>query len=128
MKTKKLCIGTGRIQGLKNGIYYFNAKCYYAFDIMFSETSTLRFKNLPYIPLSYDSEEAAENEFQRIKHHFEDAKIHDGEQVAVLFDEKDGQVWAIAPLGSNLWIDTMDRFKLKIFSDLNIIITGLKVC
>lgn len=127
MKTKKVCIGTARIHGLKDDLYYFNAKCYYAWNIMFSETSTLKFHNLPWIYLNEDSEEEAEKKLKEIKHNFEILGIHDEEKVAVLFDEKGGQVLAIAALGQDLWIDTRNQFDVKIFRDLNVVVTGLKV-
>lgn len=57
MKFKKINIATARIKGLKKPPYYFNHLCYYAWDIMFEDTSTLLFDNLTFIKVGNTTEE-----------------------------------------------------------------------
>ena len=57
MKFQRVNIATARIKGLKNSPYYFEPRCYYAWDIMFEDTSTLFFNNLPFIKVGNTEEE-----------------------------------------------------------------------
>lgn len=58
MKFQKINIATARIKGLEDPPYYFESKCYYAWDIMFKDTSTLLFANLPCIKVGNTIEES----------------------------------------------------------------------
>lgn len=92
---------------------------------MFYDTSTLQFNNLPFIKVG-DNEEEAETFCDQLKENFKQAKIHNGDKVAILF-ETNGFVRAIGNIGQDLWIDVDNNFLKKTFKDLGIIITSLKV-
>lgn len=125
MKTQTISIATARINGLTASPYYFEAKCFWAWKIMFSDTSTLGFFNLPFIKVG-DNEEEAVIFCNRLKNKFKQANIHDGDKVAVIFGE-DGNARAIGRTGTDLWIDVDDKFVIKTFKELNINIKSLKV-
>ena len=125
MKFQKINIATARIKGLEDPPYYFESKCYYAWDIMFKDTSTLLFANLPCIKVGNTIEES-EIFCNELKENFKKAHIYDGDKVAVIF-EKDGRVLAIGNLGEDAWIDTTDKYVKKTFAELNLVITSLKV-
>lgn len=125
MKCQEINIATARIEGLTKSPYYFDHHCFYAWDVLFSHTSTLLFKNLPYIKVG-DTEQEGEIFCNQLKENFKEAHICDGDTVAVIFGN-DGNVIAIGCIGNDLWIDTTDKFALKTFEELNIVITSLKV-
>lgn len=125
MKFQKVNIATARIKGLKKPPYYFNHRSYYAWDIMFEDTSTLLFNNIPFIYVG-NTEEEAEIFCNQLKENFKEAHIYDGEKVAVIFGDN-GRVLAIGNTGTDEWIDTTDKFIKKTFAELNIIITSLEV-
>lgn len=114
MKTEKIGIAIARINGLKNTPYYFDAKCFWACDILFFDTSSLKFTNLPWIWLSENSKSEAEQEYDKLKKNFSDAGIYDGDKVAVMFREN-GRVIAIGSIGIDCWIDVENRFVKKNF-------------
>ena len=121
----KINVATARITGLAKPFYYFEHRDSYVFDIMFEDTSTLMFKNLPFIEVGETEEEAISN-YNKFLQNFENANIHEGDDVAVIFED-DGCVRAIARIGVNVWIDVDDKFKMKSFEELGIDITLLKV-
>lgn len=125
MKFQKVNIATARIEGLTKPSYYFEPHCYYAWDLMFSDTSTLMFHNLSFIKVGY-TEEEGEIFCNQLKENFKEAHIYDGDKVAVIFGN-DGCVLAIGNTGEDAWIDTTDKFVKKTFAELNIVITSLKV-
>ena len=125
MKNKQICIATAQIRGLNDSPYYFEHHCFYAWRIIFLKPSTIRIDNLPVIPVG-ETKEEGEKFCNQLKQNFREALIHEGEKVAVIFED-DGQVLAIGSLGSNLWIDTRDKFVKKTFKELNININSLKV-
>lgn len=125
MKFKKINIATARIKGLKKPPYYFNHLCYYAWDIMFEDTSTLLLDNLTFIKVGNTTEEG-EAFCNQLKASFKEAHIYDGDKVVVVFED-DGHVLAIGKIGEDAWIDTTDKFVRKTFSELHIVITSLKV-
>ena len=118
-------IGTAIITGLTKPFYYFEHRCWYAWDIMFKDPSTLMFNNLPYIKLG-ESEEQAKFKHAQILRNFKEAHIHEGESVAVIF-RNDGFVVAIGKLGQNVWIDCLDNFCPKPFRGLYHRVSGLSV-
>ena len=121
----RVSIATARIKGLNKSPYYFQHRGYYAWDIMFEETSTLLFSNIPFIKVG-DTEEEAERICNQLKENFVEARIHDGEKVAVIFGE-DFHVMAIGCIGEDMWIDTRDKFTKKTFAELNVVITSFCV-
>ena len=125
MKFHEVSIATARIEGLTKPPYYFEHHCYWAWKIMFSDTSTLGFRNLKFIRLG-KTEEEGEFLCNQIKENFKQAHINDGDKVAILF-ESNGRVRAIGRIGWDLWIDVKDKFAKKTFEELNIVITSLKV-
>jgi len=125
MKFEKVNIATARINGLTKAPYYFEHHDYYAWEIMFSDTSTFAFHNLPFIKVG-DTQEEGEVFCNQLKENFKEAHIYDGDTVAVIFGD-DGCVLAIGNRGEDAWIDTSDKFAKKTFAELNIVITSLKV-
>ena len=59
MKCQGINIATARIHGLNRPPYYFDHKCFYAWGIDFSDSSTLFFNNLPVIKVG-DTKEQGE--------------------------------------------------------------------
>lgn len=125
MKCQKINIATSRIEGLTKPPYYFDHRCFYAWSITFSDTSTLLFNNLPFIRVG-DTEEEGEKFCNQLKENFKEAHIYEGNKVAVIF-KNDGNIIAIGSLGADLWIDVTDKYVKKTFEELNIVITSLKV-
>ena len=125
MEFMRACVATARIRGLKAGPYYFDAKCFYAMRITFEDASTVEVNNIPFIYLS-EEKAPAEKAYERIAKTFEEAGIHEGDTVALLFTEM-GSVFAIGKTGSDKWVDAKDHFTLKKFSDMDYIFTSLKV-
>ena len=127
MKIQGINIARARINGLNNPPYYFSHKCYYAWDITFTDSSILFFENLTFIRVG-DYKEEAESFCNQLKEHFKEAHIYEGDEVAVIFNDN-GYVIAIGSLCSDegLWIDVTDCFVKKPFKDLNIVVTSLKV-
>lgn len=125
MKFQKINIATARIDGLTKQPYYFDHHCYYAWDIMFNDTSTFLFDNIAFIKVGKNKEEG-EKFCNQIKENFREANIYDGERVAVIFGD-DSRVLAIGKIGDDMWIDTADKFAKKTFAELNICITSLRV-
>lgn len=125
MKFQKVNIATARIKGLEKPPYYSEHYCYYVWDIMFEDTSTLSFRNLPFIKVG-DTKEEGEIFCNQLKENFKEAHIYDGDKVAVIFGD-DGCVLAIGSMGEDAWIDTTDKFVKKTFAELNIVIKSLKV-
>jgi hypothetical protein len=125
MKCQEINIATARIEGLTKPPYYFDHRCFYAWSITFSDTSTLFFNNLSFIKVG-DTEEEGENFCNQLKENFKEAHIHEGDKIAVIF-ENDCNVIAIGSLGEDLWIDVTDKFVKKTFEELNIVITSLRV-
>lgn len=126
MRAEKISIATAKITGLKSNPYYFDSKCFWAWNIMFYESSTLLFDNLPYIWLSEDSQEEAKKNCDELKEQFASAGIYEGDKVAIMFKEG-GPVMAIGRIGGNDWIDVEDHFRRKTFEELNIDIISLIV-
>ncbi len=125
MNFQEVNIATARIEGLKKSPYYFNHQCYWSWDIIFFDTSTLTFNNLPFIKVG-DTEEEGVSFCNQLKENFKQANIYDGDKVAVLF-EANGDIRAISSIGQDSWIDVTDKFVNKTFKELNIVITSLKV-
>lgn len=125
MKSKEISIATARISGLDKTAFYSWERCYFAWNIMFFDTSTTLFSNLAFIKVG-DNHEEARDFCNQIKNNFKQAYIHDGDKVAVIFDEH-GYVRAIGCIGKDLWIDVDDKFVAKTFKELNIKINSLKV-
>ena len=57
MKFQNVNIATAQIEGLAKSPYYFEHHCYYAWDIMFRNSSTLIFNNIPFIKVGDTEEE-----------------------------------------------------------------------
>ena len=125
MKFQKINIATARIEGLTKPPYYFDHHCFYAWSIMFQDASKFGLYNLAVIPLG-ENEEEGEILCNKFKENFNEAHIHEGDKVAVIFGD-DGCVLAIGNTGEDSWIDTTDKFVKKTFAELNIVITSLKV-
>jgi len=125
MKKRRINIATARIKGLTKPPYYFEHRGFYAWSVTFSDSSTLGFDNLPFIKVG-DTKEEGEILCNQLKENFKEAHIHEGDKVAVIFNN-DGNVIAIGSIGKDLWIDVTDKFAKKTFKELNIVITSLRV-
>lgn len=125
MKFQEINIATARIDGLTKPPYYFEHCCFWAWGIMFSDTPTSEFYNLPFIKVG-ETEEEARIFCNQIKENFKQAGIYNGDKVVVLF-EANGSVRAIGSIRRDSWIDVTDKFVKKTFKELNIVITSLKV-
>ena len=125
MTFKDVNITTARIEGLEKEPYYFEHKCYWAWDIIFSTPNTFAVKNLTWIKMGDDSKEA-DKFCNMLKRNFKKANIHEGDKVTLVF-ETHGRVIAIGSIAQDKWIDVRDKFAVKRFKDLNIIVKKLKV-
>lgn len=127
MKFKKVGIATARITGLKEEPFYHNALCFWACHIHFEDSSTLFFNQLPVLCAGKTEEEAKEY-CEMLKHNFVDkAGIYDGDTVAIIYDVKKSDIYAISALGQNTWVDVKDKFAVKKFNELNLVFTSLEV-
>ncbi len=124
MKLQEVNIATARIEGLSKPPYLFKPH-YWAWDIMFFDTSTIMFEQLPFINVGY-TEEKGVIFCNQIKANFDQANIYDGDKVAILY-MKNGAVRAIGKIGHDSWIDVADNFVNKTFKELDISISSLKV-
>lgn len=118
MRNQKICIGTGRIYGLREPVYYFDPKCYWAVDIYFKKTTTLFFNHLYYI-FAGKTEEEGEKFWNKVKGNFAAANIKERQVVYVLFDQR-GCVLAIGNMDKKFWIDCNDQFAKKTYDELNL--------
>ena len=125
MKFQNVNIATTRIKGLEKTPYYFEHHCYYVWDIMFHNSSTLSFNNLPFIIVG-NTEEEGNLICNQLNENFREAHINEGDEVAVLFDGN-GCILAIGNIGEDSWVDITDGFDKKTFAELNIVPTSLKV-
>ena len=128
MKFKRVSIATARIEGLAKPPYYFKHG-YYAWDILFHDSSTVSLCDLPYIKVG-DTEEEGNLFYDQLKKNFNEAHINDGDKVAVILEDDafdEGLVLAIGNIGENAWIDVTDKFVKKTFAELNIIPISLTV-
>ena len=71
-------------------------------------------------------EETTDSIYNFILSNLEQVNIHDGDKVAVIFDEE-GNILALGKMKEDVWLDVTDDFKKKSFAELNIDITSLKV-
>lgn len=126
MEPEKIGIATAQINGLAEAPYYFDEKCYFAWDIMFTEPSTIFLNNIPFINVGRD-EEQAEALCNQIKENFKEALISDGDKVALIINSRSGKVRAISSIGKDYWIDVKDNFKVKTFNELNLVFDSLTV-
>ena len=125
MKFKDVNIATAHIYGLCKPPYYAENFDYYAWDIMFDNSSTLIFYNIPFIKVG-DTEEEGNIFCNQIKENFNKAHINEGDKVAIIFEDS-GHVIAIGSIGKDVWIDVTNKFARKTFADLNILPIFLKV-
>ena len=126
MELTKIGIATAQINGLAESPYYFDEKCYFAWDIMFTEPSTIFLNNITFINVGRD-EEQAEALCNQIKENFKEALISDGDKVALIISSRSGNVRAISSTGRDSWIDVKDEFKVKTFNELDLNIDSLIV-
>lgn len=123
MKFQEIGVATARINGLTKDPYYFEHKCFWAWDIMFSDTSNLfDFDNIPFIKVG-DTEEEAVSFCKGLKENFSKAHIKNRNKVTLLLGPDvfglGGRVHAISRDG-RVWIDVDDKFTVKLFKDLSL--------
>lgn len=100
-------IATARIHGLNSNPYFFDHRCYWAYDIWFDESSTMKFTNLPCIKAG-NTEKEAKKFWAYLNYKFNLLSISEGDKVAIIFD-KNGNVRYISAIGENSWIDMCDN-------------------
>lgn len=121
MKCKKTCFATARINGLTSSPYYFEHRCFFAWDIMFSDASITTFNHLLLIKVG-DTEEEAVEFCNQLKENFKQAHIYNGEEVSIIFDKEDSHVSAIGCIDDQeSWIDVDDKFVKKNLKELSIL-------
>lgn len=119
MSNSEIGIATATIRGLNDDPYYFDAKCFWAWDIMLENPSNLfGVDNIPFIYLHEDSKKEAIKLCKEIKANFEKAGIFEGKRVALIL--KGTHAKAIGSLGGDLWIDTENKFVVKTFKELDL--------
>lgn len=119
-------IATAHMRALSKYPFYFGVRGYYAWSIMFYNTSTFKFHNLPFVKVG-DTRQEAEATCQKFKNNFKQAQIFDEEKIAIIFNLDNGDVIAIGKIGANSWIDVRNHFSNKDFNELNIKIDCLTV-
>lgn len=125
MKLPEIGIVTATIKGLNEDPYYFDAKCFWSWNIILENPSDLFVHNLPYIYLHEDSEKEAIKACKKLKANFKKAGIFDGNHVAII--TKGCYPKAIARLGGDSWIDVENKFVVKTFKELDLQFDNLKV-
>jgi len=126
MEFNDIHVATARIHF--SDIYYFQHKCFYAFDITFDNTSTILFDHLAFIPAGAD-EELAEEFLTAVKQYFATAGIHENSDVSVVF--AGSRILAISSHENDLWIDVHEgifpHISPKFFGQLGITVASLTV-
>ena len=125
MKLPEKGIVTATIKGLKDNPYYFDAKCFWTWDIMLEKPSALFVENLPFIYLHEDSEKEAIKFCKKLKANFKKTGIFEGCRVAIITNGCHPK--AIARIGSDSWIDVENKFVVKTFKELDLQFDNLKV-
>ena len=110
------------IHGLNAEPEYIKEKNFYSWSLTFTNT-TASFFNLAHIYLD-KKQQHAEHTKSEFKARFTKANIFEGSRVAVIIDDS-GNILAIANNNSPHWIDVNDKFKPKLFKDLNLSIDSL---
>lgn len=127
MKILSVCIGTARIGGLRSTPYYSSITDSYEWNLSLIEATIPKVYGVNHICLSKESNAKALQRLNEIKHCFKNIAINEKDRVAFIFSEEDDKVIAIGHYESDFWIDVIDEFKVKRFSDLNIVIKELRV-
>ena len=126
MKIREVGITKTRIRELQENFIFKEGNFPYTSRISFDEIpfELADITNFHYGTTSYDRALALHSETIR---QFDSIGIHNGDEVIVLFDTDTNKVLAIGKPILSKWIDVEDNFKIKLFGDLNIIITDLTV-
>lgn len=122
---KNLNIATAKIRGLNSSPYYFESKCYWAWEIQWEDCSSCFLSSLPFLKMG-DTEDEAQLFCNTVKRNFHSAGIYEGSKIVILFSNN-GTVIAIGRVGQDIWIDINDKFRKKTFKELNIKVSTLKV-
>lgn len=121
-------IGTATATIHFSKVYRFQHYGYYAFDIRFHKTSTIRFDHLSFIKAG-ESWYKAEEYVNAVKQNFASAGIHEESEVSLLFSGS--QILAISARGNDSWIDVREgvfpHVSAKPFAKLGIVVTSLEV-
>lgn len=120
----KVSEATARMNALSTPPVYWSHKCYYVWNIILEDTSTLIFHHPSFLKMGDTSEEAVEY-CNKVKDIFKNAGIHDGDMVDLLF-ERSGDVRAIGNKERNVWIDLSDKFATKTFNQLGVVIVPFR--
>lgn len=115
MKDNSIGITTATIKGLNEKVYYFEHKCFWAWDIKFENYPLFTFNDLCWLYMG-DTEEEAKKARRIIKKIFDNNYIFDDSKVAILYDN-DGVI-AIGKSNEDCWIDVRDSYKVKCFKEL----------
>ncbi len=123
MKVQEVNFATARIKGLTNQPYYFEHRCFYAWNIKLE--TTLEFNDILIVNVG-QTEEGGKIFCNQLKENFNKAHIYEGDRIVVIFKD-DGKVIAIGNKGEDVWIDITDNLSKKSFAELDIEFTSLKV-
>ena len=115
MEKNTIGITIATIKGLNDKVYYFDHKCYWAWDIKFTDYPLFTFDNLCWLYMG-DTQDEARKTRRKFKKVFDNNYISDGSRVAVIYDD-DGVI-AIGRSNHDCWIDVRDKFKIKTFKQL----------
>lgn len=126
MTKKTIGITSATITGLKKDVHYFDAKCFWAWDICFEKHPLFTFDNLTFLYMGKTKVEAIETH-KNIKSAFDVLNINDKDRVAVIYDAADCHVIAIGKNYHDSWIDVTDHYKIKSFKQLNLEFDNLVV-
>lgn len=117
MAKNSIGITSATIKGLNDKVYYFDAKCFWAWDITFKDYPLFTFNNMCWLYMGESQQEASKAR-RKIKKIFDDNGIYDGNRVAIIYDN-DGVV-AIGKSHHDCWIHVRDKYKVKTFKELNL--------
>ncbi len=124
MESKRISIGTARIEGLTYEPHYDEAQHHFYWKFSFHDSSMLFYQDISFICIG-DDRDAAKGHFAIVCELFRTANIYEGDKVAVISDDN-GKVLAIAGIGEEKWIDVRD-YRLKLFKNLDIQYDSLRV-
>ena len=124
MNKNTIGIASATIKGLDKKPYYFDEKCFWAWNIRFDNAPLFAFNNLCFIYMG-ETEEEANKSYQEFKGSFTDNHIFEEDTVAIIYD-KDGIV-AIGKDCQDCWIHVRDKYKAKTFKELNLSFDSLVV-
>ena len=124
MNFSEIAIAPARIGGLLDPPRYSDKSCSWFGKMAFHNDSTGGFAVIPIKNIG-DTEDEAKNFLVQFEERLYQEGIHDGNNVAVLWEN--GNIRAVGIIGQDSWFDVTDNFTKKTFKELNIVITSLRM-